>query len=71
MKYDYLDGLLPILQRIAPTFIFCDVEEVVRVDEMARTIGLNPKIFLINGLVTNYENMEVLFKETGNETEFK
>lgn len=65
------EGLVTILQRVQPIFIFCDTDVLGPVEEKAKKAGIKAIIFTVNGLVPGYDSIESLFKQSGQEHEFK
>lgn len=62
--------ILSTLQLIEPKLIFCGVEKYDLIVECLAELGLNAKIFTLNGKIGDAETVESLFSQTGTEAEF-
>lgn len=58
------------LQLTEPKLIFCEVDKYDVILECLAELGLNAKIFTLNGKIDDAETVESLFNKTGTETEF-
>lgn len=68
--FTFSDGISHILQRVRPSFIFCDRDVLESVNEISSETGLNAKIFSVNEEVHGFETIDSLMNETGKEDEF-
>lgn len=64
------DGASHILQRVEPSFIFCDADELLSVKKIIDDIGLKAELFTVNGSVEGYDSIDDLMSATGNEDSF-
>ncbi|XP_031628671.1 4-coumarate--CoA ligase-like 7 [Contarinia nasturtii] len=64
------DGISLILQRVRPTFIFCDSDVLQTIKETTTDIGLNTKLFTVNGSLNGFDSIDSLMVETGTEDSF-
>lgn len=64
------DGASHILQRVEPSFIFCDADELLSVKKIIDDIGLKAELFTVNGSVEGYDSVDDLMSATGNEDSF-
>ena len=67
---EFSDGIDAILNRLTPSFIFCDADVLESVKDMIDSIGFNAKFHTVNGSVDGYESIDALTKETGEEESF-
>lgn len=66
----FSDGAAQILQRIEPSFIFCDADVLLLVEKITVDIGLNAKLFSVNGKVKGFDSIDSLMSFTGQEDSF-
>lgn len=64
------DGASHIIQRVEPSFIFCDADELLSVKQIIDDIGLSAKLFTVNGSVDGYDSIDELMSATGDEDSF-
>lgn len=64
------DGISTILQRVRPTFIFCDADVLETIRDINNDIGLNAKLFTVNGSADGFDSIDNLMKATGIEDSF-
>lgn len=64
------DGVPHILKRITPKFIFCDANVLLSVKNTINTIGLNAKLFTVNGTIDGFDSIDSLMCATGDEENF-
>ncbi|XP_055297009.1 probable 4-coumarate--CoA ligase 1 [Sitodiplosis mosellana] len=59
-----------LLDRVRPSFIFCDADVLASVKEIVNNIGFSSKFFIVNGWADGYESIDSLMNETGDEDSF-
>lgn len=64
------DGNAKTLERIEPSFVFCDSVALSAVQKIVTEIGLNVKLFTVNEKVTGYESIDSLLEENGDDESF-
>lgn len=65
-----LDGLSHILGRLEPSLIFCDADVLPKVKEVCATIGVNAKLFTVNGTEKGHDSLDVLMSGNATEDDF-
>ncbi|XP_031638217.1 4-coumarate--CoA ligase-like 7 [Contarinia nasturtii] len=71
-----LDVIIPkkekstILQRVRPSIIFCDADVLQTIKKITTEIGLNAKLFTVNGSVDGFDSIDSLMVATGTERSF-
>lgn len=58
----FSDGIDIILERVRPSFIFCDADVLESVKEIVDRIGFSAKFFTVNESVDGYESIDSLLK---------
>lgn len=64
------DGMAEILQRIEPSFIFCDADILPTVIQVNNEAGLNAKLFTVNENVDGYDSIDSLMVGDGDAHSF-
>lgn len=66
-----LDDISKILQRVRPSFIFCDSDVFKSIKEILDDIELKAKLFTVRGTVDGVDTLDSLMVETGEEDSFE
>lgn len=53
-----------------PSFIFCDADVLESIKSIINDIGLEAKLFTVNGTLDGYDSIDSLIEETGDEETF-
>lgn len=64
------DGLFEIIERVGPSYIFCDADVLKPVKTIVDNIGRNAKLFTVDASVDGFDTIDNLFSKTGNEDKF-
>lgn len=70
MCLDRKPRILNTLQLVEPNLIFCEIEKYDVTVECLDELGMQAKIFTLNGTKGDAESVEILFNETGTESNF-
>lgn len=70
IHFTFLDGASHILQRVEPSFIFCDADVILPVQKIAHDIGLIARLFTVNNEVKGFDSIDSLIRVTGDEDSF-
>lgn len=70
MSTDHKPHILSTLKLIEPKLIFCEVDKYDVTVECMKELGMQAKIFVLNGTKGDVESVENLFSETGTEEDF-
>lgn len=66
----FSDDISTILQRLRPSFIFCDADVLESIKEITVDIELIAKLFTVNGSADGFDSINSLVSETGEEDSF-
>lgn len=59
-----------ILQRVDPSYIFCDADVLSAAQKIVTDAGMNAKFFTVNENVDGYDSIESLLVDDGTEEDF-